>query len=517
MNFLEIYWTDVYKAGHRSMLPAGSILMSSNLTPRSGKWSNSPDSKGVISIGQQMTVRKLKEDWDNNFFKRPISEIDQFGKDITDMLMLKEPFNVSHFKELHQLGYLPIEIKSITEGEFIPYKVPMFTIVNTIPLNGCVFDWIVNYLETILSSESWAAPTSASLALAFKRAGKQAIMKTDPENIWFLDYKYHDFSMRGMNGKSAIMNSSLGFASVSRGSDTLPLIPLARKYYDETEVCINSVIASEHAIMCTLTGFYLKNNDGKWSNVGDFEYETFVYLLKKFPSGVLSLVMDTWDIWRAIQVYCKNAKDLILSRDGKLVIRPDSGGPADIICGLNHQFGYSGSESIAENKGVVELLWDIFGGEITSTGYKRLNSHIGAIYGDSITLIRSIDIDNRLIEKGFATTNVVLGVGSYSLQCVSRDVHGFAQKATYVEIEIEKQKVGIEIFKDPITSDGVKKSAKGLIVVYRDENGVLYHKDQATWDEVNSDNNELKTIFKNGVFYNQTTLTEIRKRINNLL
>jgi nicotinamide phosphoribosyltransferase len=151
----------------------------------------------------------------------------------------------------------------------------------------------------------------------------------------------------------------------------------------------------------------------------------FVYLLEKFPSGILSLVMDTFDLWRAITEYCVKAKDIILARDGKLVIRPDSGDPVDILCGLPKAIenGWDGPE-----ESVIELLWDVFGGTTSSTGYKVLDSHIGAIYGDSINYDRAKRIFERLEDKGFASTNVVLGIGSYSLQFVTRDTHGSAQK-----------------------------------------------------------------------------------------
>ena len=512
MNFLEIYYTDVYKTGHKPMLPVGSVLMQSNFTPRSGKYSNCPNDGKIVSFGQQMMVRKMKNDWDINFFQRPIEEIDQFGKDLTDMLMLSEPFNVDHFKELHKLGYLPIEFRGITEGELIPYKIPLSTIVNTKPLNGQVFDWLVNYLETINSSESWQAPTSATLSFSLRKLSTKWITKTDPESLWFVDYQNHDFSMRGMGGKSAIVNSGLGFASSSRGSDTLPVIPASRMYYDEKEVCINSVIASEHAIMCSLTGFFIKTKDGSWDKIGNFEVETFRYLLKTFPTGILSLVSDTWDLWRVITEYCQILKDEILARDGKLVIRPDSGDPVDIICGTNT----INTATSPTEKGVIELLWDIFGGTTTLTGYKKLDSHIGAIYGDSINYKRAESIYERLSDKGFATTNIVLGVGSYSLQMVTRDTHGMAQKATYIEIDVNGEVEGINIFKDPITDDGTKKSATGLIKVIK-ENGGFILKDKCTWDEVNSDDNELKVIFKDGKFYNETTLTIIRGKLEDLV
>jgi nicotinamide phosphoribosyltransferase len=567
-NWLEIYWTDTYKVGHISMLPVGSTLMQSNFTPRSGKHSNCPNGNTIVSFGQQMLVRKIREDWAINFFNKPISHIDQFAKDMGNLLMWDHPIDVTHFKQLHQLGYLPIEIRAIEEGTLIPYKIPLFTIVNTQPLNGVVFDWLVNYLETLLSAEAWQAPTAATTAYCLRKLGQKWIKQTDPENAWFVDYQFHNFSMRGMDGKSSIVNSGLGFATSSKGSDTLPVIPAARKYYDEPldSVPIHSVIASEHAVMCALTGFFLKTKQGSWEKIGELEVETFRYLLQTFPTGILSLVSDPRDLWRVITEYCVILKDEILARDGKLVIRPDSGDPVDIICGImvpefetfeqadyyfrgrltdknvfkvedkhyevithaGNDFKFRQYTMTPADYGVIELLWNIFGGDVSSTGHKRLNGKIGAIYGDSITYDRALKIFERLDYKGFASTNIVLGVGSYSLQYVTRDTHGFAQKATYVEIVFEaeddmfdqggpaigeKYKQGIEIFKDPITDSGVKKSAKGLLVVHKDENGQYILKDQATWEEVNSPYNELKTIFKDGEYFNETTLTAIRERL----
>jgi nicotinamide phosphoribosyltransferase len=261
----------------------------------------------------------------------------------------------------------------------------------------------------------------------------------------------------------------------------------------------------------------------------------FVYLLKKFPNGILSLVMDTWDLWRAITQYCVRAKDIIMARNGKLVIRPDSGNPADIICGINskdslssdvkcfadlHHKAYGegvhkfGGDIINENqfKGVIELLYEIFGGTINEQGYKVLDSHIGAIYGDSINYKAAVEIFTRLAKKGFASTNIVLGIGSYSLQFVTRDTHSMAQKATYIEVCGK----GIEIFKDPITDGGMKKSAKGLLMVYKDDaDGKIKLKDQCTWEQERQ--GLLQVIFEDGKFYNETTLTQIRERLNSTL
>ena len=241
-------------------------------------------------------------------------------------------------------------------------------------------------------------------------------------------------------------------------------------------------------------------------------------LIGKYPAGILSMVSDTFDLWRMCTKYLPLLKEEILARkDGKLVIRPDSGDPVDILCGLNtgkYRGQFSDENSFyeffkdgvspyrkEEFKGVIELLWDVFGGTINEQGYKVLDPHIGAIYGDSITIDRSNEICRRLAEKGFASTNVVLGIGSFTYQYNTRDTFGFAMKATYVEINGE----GREIFKDPITDDGTKKSATGLLCVETLPDGKIGLYDKVTLNT--EDTGLLQTIYKDRVFNNQTTLT----------
>ena len=232
-------------------------------------------------------------------------------------------------------------------------------------------------------------------------------------------------------------------------------------------------------------------------------------LLEKYPTGILSVVSDTFDLWKVCTKYLPQLKEEILARDGKLVIRPDSGDPVDILCGATNPL-YNIDKNSSEYKGVIELLWDIFGGTVNEQGYKVLDPHIGAIYGDSITTDRAWEICRRLEAKGFASTNVVLGIGSFTYQYNTRDTFGFAMKATYVE----KNGEGFEIFKDPVTDSGMKKSAKGLLKVIQGENGYEL-KDQITWEEFNAEDNELKLVYLEGAFYNEKTLTEIRNTISN--
>ena len=488
--------TDGYKTGHHQMYPEGTTLVYSNFTPRSNK--HAP--KGcdeVVSFGQQMMTRQIHELFEKNFFSKPKDEVcSEIKRELS--LYLNTDYDVTHFEKLHDLGYLPIKVKAIEEGRSVPIKVPVLTIHNTHP----DFYWVTNYLETIISNLLWKPMTSATIARSYRKLLTKWMLKTDKENAWFVDWQAHDFSMRGLDSIEATVSSGLGHLTSFSGTDSLPAIHGARKFYGETEFVGGSVPATEHSVMCA------GSKEG--------EKETFHRLLKTYPKGILSVVSDTWSLWDVCTKHIVELKEEIMAREGKLVIRPDSGNPADIICGLNsvevHEYDSPNPEHPSW-KGVIELLWEAFGGTVNEQGFKVLDPHIGAIYGDSITLDRADEICRRLASKGFASTNIVFGVGSFTYQYNTRDTFGFAMKATYVELE----GVGREIFKDPITDDGTKKSATGLLQVLEilesDSLGKLHHssyrlKDKATWEEENI--SVMKTIYEDGVFRNETTLTQIR-------
>jgi nicotinamide phosphoribosyltransferase len=502
------FYTDGYKIGHKRMLAQGTDFLYGTWIPRSIKYAPKGVTK-ILSFGQQLTVRWLHSEWQENFFDLPKETAIKFQEDMSNYLGL--PFDGSHFSELHDLGYLPIRIKSLPEGIETNPNIPHMTFVNTV----AGFAWLTLYLETIISSLAWKPTTSATIALQYRRNLVKWVMKTDPANMWLIDFLAHDFSARGLSPWD-MLSSGLGHSSSFRGSDSIVVIPGARYFYDEpeNEVCINSVNASEHSVSTT-----------KIFTVG--EQQMIADWLVEFPTGILSIVSDTFDLWKLITEYLPANKDAIMARDGKLVIRPDSGDPVDIVCGAriiktdihsdNDTVAYLGSTpvinpdeeflSTPEAKGVIELLWDIFGGTINEQGYKVLDSHIGAIYGDSITLERQIQMYERLEEKGFAATNIVLGVGSFTYQCNTRDTVGFAAKGAW----FEANGIGYDIFKDPVTDDGTKKSLKGKVQVVME--GDEYHVNtQCDWEQEGQ--GFLQTIYEDGQFPNQTTLTEIRSRIN---
>ncbi len=491
--------TDGYKTGHHLMYPEGTTLVYSNFTPRSNKHAPKGCDK-VVSFGQQMVMMQIHEAFEKEFFSRPKDEvISEMKRELS--LYLNTDYDVSHFERLHDLGYLPIHVKIIPEGNMVGIKVPVLTIYNTHP----DFFWVTNYLETIISNLLWKPMTSATIANQYRKVLTKWQEKTDREKAWFIDWQAHDFSMRGLDSVEACVSSGLGHAISFSGSDSLPVIHGARKFYDAEGMVVGSVNATEHSVMCS---------GGK-----EDEVETFNRLLETFPIGILSVVSDTWDLWKVCTHHVSVLKDKIMSRDGKLVIRPDSGNPADIVCGYNTAEILEYHDYDANHpsyKGVVELLWDVFGGTVNDQGYKVLDPHIGVIYGDSITLERAEEICNRLASKGFASTNIVFGVGSFTYQYNTRDTFGFAMKATYVEVNGE----GREIFKNPVTDDGTKKSATGLLKVVKifesDSMGKLHEmgyelRDRVSWEDEKY--SELKTLYKDGSFTYFATFDEIRKRL----
>jgi nicotinamide phosphoribosyltransferase len=486
--------TDGYKTGHHMQYPNGTTLVYSNFTPRSNKYAPN-NINFIVSFGQQMTMMIIDEIF-KDFFNKPKQEVcSEIKRELS--FYLNTDYDVTHFEELHDLGYLPIHVKIIQEGTLVPIKIPVLTIYNTLPK----FYWVTNYLETIISNLLWKPMTSATIAHEYRKVLTNWQEKTDKKNAWFLDWQGHDFSMRGMDSIDASISSGLGHLTSFTGTDSLPAIFGARKYYGEKEFVAGSVNATEHSVACA----HMSIVDGK---IDETSYIT--HLLKTYPTGILSMVSDTFNLWDICTIYLPKFKEEILSRDGKLVIRPDSGDPVDILCGYKH-----GEMSLPSHKGVIELLWDVFGGTVNEQGYKVLDPHIGAIYGDSITIARADEICRRLEAKGFASTNVVLGIGSFTYQYNTRDTFGFAMKATYVEVNGE----GREIFKDPITDDGVKKSAKGLLSVFRNSgshgksNYIL--KDQVSWEEESK--SEMITLYKDGQFSNLTTLSDIRDSLKKMI
>ena len=427
---LAAFLTDGYKLDHRRQYPKGTTLVYSNLTPRTCNY-YPVAYEGAVVFGMQYAIKHYLVEWFNeSFFNRDVNEVCKEYQELLDSYLGPNTIGTDHIRALHELGYLPIRIKALPEGSLCPLRVPMLTIENTNP----DFFWLTNYLETLLSTSIWLPTTSATTARLFKKELIHHARKTGfADND--LSFLCHDFSMRGMGDIVSGMASAMGHLTSFNGTENLTALVGIKQYYNTDYAktpFAGTVPATEHSVMCA-------------GGMED-EFGTFKRLITEvYPKGFVSIVSDTWDFWKVIDEYLPKLKDIIMARDGRVVIRPDSGDPADIICGVQYcdiipierkgffyYKNYLNSEAkvrgevfsdcfnnpekyhkltVSELKGAYQCLYEIFGGKINSKGFKELDSHIGMIYGESITLDVQKDIYKRLEDKGFAASNLVLGVG----------------------------------------------------------------------------------------------------------
>ena len=518
-NIVTIYavdLTDGYKLDHKSAYPKNLKKIKSNFTNRK---SRIPGVSKVVEFGLKYAMIDVLIHEYNEWFALPEDFAIADYMELLNAYMPGNKITPDHIRALHKLGYVPVEIKALPEGSLVPIKVPSFTIENTHE----DFAWMPNFLETVLSCECWPTSTSATTAFLYNKIFTKYALET-VGNDDFVKFQGHDFSFRGMFGRHAAFMSGGAHLTSFYGTDTYPALKWLKKYYgaDYTKYSVgHSVTATEHSVMCVGTGVYIYDEfNGDWSYQGEAEYELFKRLITEtYPTGILSLVSDTWSLPKVVTKILPRLKKEIMERDGKLVIRPDSfwTNPADCLCGFadenDRMKDMDADEVQSVRDGLVEALYKIFGGTKTERGYILLDSHIGTIYGDSITVTLSEVICERLKKKGFASINWVAGIGSYTYQYTTRDVFGSAMKATFAQVVSSRTNklLDIEIFKDPITDSGMKKSARGRLYVGIDANGEYYLEDQVT--EEREAQSELKTVFKDSKLYNEEDWLTITDRV----
>jgi nicotinamide phosphoribosyltransferase len=533
---------DSYKLGHKDQYVPGTEYIYDNFTPRADKHLNLPrefnDHKYVVG-GVLGAWKEIVALWDRTFFSKPKEECLAKYRARVPAFTGKEA-SVQHLADLHDLGYLPLRVKMIPEGSRVNIGVPFMTIVNTLPQ----FYWLPNGLETHISNEVWKPLTAATIAHCYRRMLDHfAELTGSPKD--FVPWQGHDFADRGMSGMMDAAKTGGGHSLSFWGTDSVSAFDWLDFMYQGSKTFMGgSVPATEHSVM-TIGG-----------KEGEKEIIKRV-ISEVHPDGVVSFVADGYDFWKVLTEYAVELKDVILARKpnelglSKVVFRPDSGDPVKILTGYTWQevkkvgvlepgdmvpvtevIKFAGKyyfyaiqagsheptvihlhEEIreCEVKGAVEVLWDIFGGTHTDRSYRVVSQRVGLIYGDSITPQRCLDILQRLANKSFASCNVVLGIGSYTYQFITRDTLGMAIKATWAQVNGE----GVEIFKDPATDkDKMKKSAKGLVKVLKSQehDGEKYNLVSGVdWEE--EDTGELKLVFENGNFLVEPSLEEARNRL----
>lgn len=490
MNFLNpMLMCDFYKLAHREMYPKGTEVVYSTWTPRASRM---PGINEVVVFGLQAFIQEyLINFFDTEFFNADKRTVCQEYKDVVSATLGTPDPDTSHIEALWYLGYLPLEIKALPEGSVVPLRTPVMTIKNTHP----DFFWLTNYIETLASAQLWKASTSATIARQYRLLFNEYAKLTGGDSD-FVKFQGHDFSMRGMSCVESAVLSGMGHLLSFVGTDTIPAIQGAAYYYNadlSSELVGTSIPASEHSVQCA------------YGN--DMEYLRNMISVVH-PNGYVSIVSDGYDFWDVVGRILPALKNEIMSRSGgpigdKVVIRPDSGDPVLIVCGDPE------ADDPLVRAGAVEALWNTFGGTINAQGYKQLDPHIGLIYGDAITLTRAEEILKRLADKGFASTNVVFGIGSYTYQYNTRDTFGYALKSTMCVINGEE----VPIFKDPKTDDGIKKSQKGIVKVYETSTGGYSWCDGLYMRDYDNKDDAMKAVFRNSCIYNDITFENVRKNL----
>ncbi len=458
--------TDGYKLDHRRQYPEGTTRVYSNYTNRASRL---PNVDTVVHFGLQAFCQRYLVEAFAPFFAAEEDQVAAEYSKAVDAYLGPNSIGVDHIRALHRLGYLPLRFCAVPEGTSVPLRVPTFTIENTLP----DFFWLVNYIETALSAAVWHPSTTATIAREYRVLLDEKAQATSsiPD---FVAFQAHDFSFRGQAAVEAAAASGAAHLLSFTGTDSLVALDWINRYYPgDNGFIMGSVPATEHSVMCA------GGQDG--------ELQTFERLLTLYPNGIVSVVSDTWDLWAVLTDTLPALRDKIMSRDGKVVIRPDSGDPANILCG-----DPNAAAGTPAAKGVIRLLYETFGGQKNAKGFIELDSHIGAIYGDSITLERAREICDRLGAAGFASTNVVFGVGSFTYQFVTRDTFSSAIKATWAEVGGKPR----DLQKSPATDNGTKKSAMGRLAVTREGRGRLQLIEQATRDQEAA--SLLQPVWENG-------------------
>jgi len=466
MTFLK---KDVYKESHVAQLNKNVEELLETWTPRGTRI------EGVNSVIlfnlQAFIMEYLIEDFNKTFFDKPLAEIIEEYKMFMNGVLFDDDPNLDPITSLHDLGYLPIEIRAVKEGTRVPMRCPAFTFRST----KKELAWLAGSLETLTSTENWSPITVATIAAELNRVTREFCLKTTGSYDGS-EYMNHDFSMRGMSGVAHAASAGAGHCLSGKGTDTIPAVHRLWKYY-----------------------------------AGKIAYGGI---------GCSVPATEPDDFWHNITVVLPELKEEIMARDGKFVCRPDTGNPADVICGRggtligNGMYKVSGDPftdectyiTEAESKGLIQVLFEEWGGTISETGYKLLDSHIGAIYGDSITMSVQRDIYERLAAKGYSSMNVVLGIGSFQYNMNTRDTFNQAFKAVNSIVD----GVDVPLFKDPKGSP-MKKSQRGRVVVFKNDNGEIDYIDGLNRSQVKDMEKMdlLETVFLDGKLCRFQTHEEI--------
>jgi nicotinamide phosphoribosyltransferase len=473
LEFNILLLTDSYKVSHKNGYVKGLKRIQSYLESRGGKYGK------TLFFGLQYflkrylqgkVITKAKIDEAEAFWNAHFGRTDVFPRQAWIDLWAKHD------------GYLPVRICAVPEGTIIPYQNVLLTIENT----DDEFPWLVNYLETLIM-KVWYPITIASQSYHIRQDILGALNKSgSPEAISF---KCHDFGYRGVSSEETAAIGAAAHMISFMGTDTVAGITLLNQYYGADEMCGFSIPATEHSIMCS---FGRENEVAACDN-----------WLNQYPTGLIACVSDTYDIFNACRnIWGGTLKDKVLKRDGTLVIRPDSGDFFKVV------------------PEILQILWEQFGGNQNTKGFKVLDPHVRVIQGDGMNPDTIKQLFDHIVELGWSADNLVVGSGGGLLQKVDRDTQKFAIKACAALVGDK----WIDIWKDPVTDKG-KRSKTGRLELVKINGSHSHVYDTVSESEAarltrlgqegrapyQNVERVLVPVFENGTILKEYTLTDIKK------
>lgn len=598
MKLFAAFLSDGYKLGHPDMYADGTEVVSSNLTPRGDKIYRRSCTKyydGKLTVvGHQGAIQEIVEMWDE-FFKMDKGIAIGRYKLLCDHYFGYEVVTVERLSRLHDLGYLPLEIRTLDEGTKVNMGIPVLTIRNTV---YHAF-WLVNFLETVLSNLTWKPSTAATIAQEYRAMLKDFAIRTGTPGI-VVNIQAHDFADRGMSGYEDAARTGFGHSASFLGSDSLGTVMYAQQYYNAGNFVSCSVPATEHAVS---TSNILRIEQELHNREYDFKTREqqqicldmvagkedwrliaeimFMYeLMLKFPVGILSYVADSFDFYGLISRGLPYLKDVIMRREsngvtpGRLVIRPDSGDPLTVLCGIkiHDMTSFTTHQILNELDDVEDSISDATHGENVEdeehsfyvrssdndiicidasfdysryysewqyAGYRAEVAELNVEQRGAISVLMDI-FGYTVTDKGFKLLDdhigLIYGDSITTTRCLSilerMESMGFASGNAMFGVGsftyqcVTRDTFGfavkatftsvngkdIPIFKDPKT-DQSKKSAKGLLYVGKNPYGEYYLIDNVTRDKEQSEDNQLKIRFLDGQFYNRTSIDDIRGKL----
>ena len=480
---------DFYKATHAEQYPKGMKYIYSPGTPRMSRLG---DVDEVTYFGGQAFCKEyLIKAFNEYFFNRPEEEVVAEYNRVLTATLGAGAYSDQKIRDLHRLGYLPIAMYAIPEGKSTAIGVPQTAFINTHE----DFAWLTNTLETAYSTYIWHIQIAVEVGKRYRKIVdkyRELTCDDDVRSARLLG----DFSMRGQHHPESAITSSAAWLLSFLNTATVPAIMWLEDNYN-CNCSVDEVgfgaISTEHSVMCS-----------NFTVDGDEITHVKRLLTEVYPNHSFSMVSDSYDYWNLVNTILPQCKEEIMNHNGYLAVRGDSGDPVEVVTKT------------------VFRLWDIFGGTVNSKGYKVLDPHIKAIYGDSITPQRCEKIYKILEENGFAVNNVSLGVGSFSFMCLeeekydevfyhpyTRDTFGYAIKATY---GIDENNKSVMIQKQP-KALAWKKSPKGCIKVALDGQSYTDGYTNAEAHIFNSEENLMKLVFLDGQMEIEYTLDDIRKNM----